>query len=104
MHPVALMRQLHGTLAKSSVQDDGYLPSFPWWDPATAGATLYVPDCGAEDSGLAHTKWLLLWQDPTMGNWADTRRPAQMTWPVFREVVASVPLDASRLCTGKLFH
>ncbi len=31
------------------MQVEDYLPSLPWWTPATAGAIVFVPDCGAED-------------------------------------------------------
>ena len=33
----------------SYVQVEDYPPSLPWWNAATAGVTVFVPDCGAED-------------------------------------------------------
>ena len=41
-----MLNKLNADQSYVQVEDE---PSLPWWDPATAGATLYVPDCGAED-------------------------------------------------------
>ncbi|KAL0052968.1 hypothetical protein WJX82_010522 [Trebouxia sp. C0006] len=35
--------------AQAVLRVEDYPPSLPWWNAATAGVTVFVPDCGAED-------------------------------------------------------